>query len=80
MGARWWTPEEVEMLKSQIPSEEIARKLNRTVKSVKRKRERLKVRQVTGFFMPEPLTAYEKEARILKLAKQYGIKLEGETI
>lgn len=75
MGARW-SQEEIDFLKMNLPIPEIARKIGRTESAVKDKMVRLRINPSEGLFMPEPMTQCEKEARILKLAQKYGIKLE----
>lgn len=75
MAARW-TQEEIDMLKRGLPIPEIARKIGRTEHAVRDKIVDLRLRPSEGIYMPEPMTKYEKEARILKLAQKYGIKLE----
>lgn len=75
MAARW-TQEEIDMLKSNLPIPEIARKIGRTESAVKDKIVSLRLKPSEGLFMPEPMSQYEKEARVLKLAQKYGIKLE----
>ena len=64
------------MLKRGLPISEITRKLGRTERAVRSKICDLRLNPSEGIFMPEPMSAYEKEARILKLAEKYGIKLE----
>lgn len=74
MAARW-TQEEIDMLKMNLPIPEISRKIGRSESAVKDKIVSLRLKPSEGIFMPEAMTAYEKEARILKLAQKYGIKL-----
>lgn len=75
MGARW-SQEEIDFLKLNLPIPEIARKIGRTESAVKDKMVSLRIKPGEGLFMPEPMSDYEKEARILKLAERFGIKLE----
>lgn len=75
MAARW-TQSEIDMLKLNLPIPELSRKIGRTEAAIKDKILSLRISPSEGVFMPEPMTAYEKEARILKLAEKYGIKLE----
>ena len=74
MGARW-TDEEIEYLKSNLPISEISRKIGRTESAIRDKRHKMRFIPSDGLYMPEPLTIYEKEARVLKLAQKYGIKI-----
>ena len=74
MAARW-TQNEIDMLKRGLPIPEIARKIGRSEKAVRDKIMKLKINPSDGIFMPEPMTVYEKEARVLRLAQKYGIKL-----
>jgi len=74
MGARW-TQEEIDLLKRNLPIPEIARKIGRTESAVRDKRLRLRLNVCEGIYMPEPMTAYEKEARIIRLAQKFGIKI-----
>ena len=74
MAARW-TQAEIDMLKKGLPIPEIARKIGRSENAVRDKITSLRLNPSDGIFMPEPMTAYEKEARVLRLAQKYGIKL-----
>ena len=75
MGAKW-TREEISYLKSNLPIPEIARKIGRTEAAVRDKRHKMRIVPSEGIFMPEAMSPYEKEVRILKLAQRFGIKLE----
>ena len=70
-----WTPSEVRLLYSNIPTAELAEKLGRSVKAVRTMRAALDAVPHDGVQMPEIMTKQEKEYRIYKLAEKYGVKI-----
>ena len=75
MGARY-KPEEIRLLRTNIPSKSIAEQIGRTQNSVINKRTRLGVNIYKGVYAPEYLSDIEKECRIRKKAKELGIKIQ----
>ena len=71
-----WTIDEVCLLKSGIPTKELAYTLGRSEDSIYKKRYRLKHSTYEGIFAPEPLSKAEKEGRIYKMAMQMRVKIQ----
>lgn len=74
-----WTDEEIEFLKAnrKLGLSELAKRLGRTEAAVRKKKYDTKPIWEIEKAMPEPLTQYEKEARIIKMAADMRVKLKG---
>lgn len=74
-----WTQSEIDFLKDNKACRNayLAKKLGRTLHAVIAKKYQLKLADDVEAAMPEPLTQYEKESRIIKMAAEMRVKLKG---
>ena len=74
-----WTQSEVDFLEDNrsCSNKFLADRLGRSVHAISTKKYELKLRSFVEPAVPEPLTQYEKEMRIIKLAADMRIKLKG---
>ena len=74
-----WTDEELEFLKSHkdMKNADIARTLGRTEMAVRKKRYDTRTIDDIEMALPEKLTQYEKESRLIKMAADMRVKLKG---
>lgn len=70
-----WTEKEEEMLRSKLSDEELCRRLGRTKRAIIEKRWRMGIQRDDNVWLPPYMSQLEKEARIYKLAKKYGVKI-----
>ena len=76
---RKWTQSEVDFIRNNrfCSNAFIAKKLGRSIESVKGKKHSMVVDETLTPKLPEPLTQQEKEIRIVKLAADMRVKLKG---
>ena len=71
-----WTTSEVKLLYSNIPTSDLAEMTGRSEKAIRTMRAAIHAVPHDAVMMPEVLSPQEKEYRIYKLAKQYGIRIQ----
>ena len=79
MEKKAWTQKEVDFIKRHRFSTNayLAKKLGRSIESVKGKKHALTIDSELTPMLPEKLTQQEKEIRIVKLAADMRVKLKG---
>ena len=71
-----WQEDELRLVRSNIPTKELTKLLNRSASAINNIRWRMNISFCDGVFAPETYSKEQKECRIYALANKLGVKIQ----